>query len=100
MDYGTRYDHPEMAGREIAGYTPAKQVQALLNLRVRYTYNVEGKENNMIFEIQLITMIPSEGALKIEVTESARVHTCVSAGMEEVTSSLMIQKSENITFRL
>jgi hypothetical protein len=66
------YDHPEMAGREIAGYTPAKQVQALLNPRVRYTYNVEGKENNMIFEIQLITMIPSEGALKIEVPEGYR----------------------------
>jgi hypothetical protein len=66
------YDKPNIAGREIAGYSPAKQVRSLLNPKVRYTYNVEGKENNMIFDIELTTPIPPQGALRILVPKGFR----------------------------
>lgn len=66
------YDRHDIEGRAIAGYSPTTQVRALLNPKVRYTYNVEGKENNMIFEIELTTPIPPQGGLRIEVPQNYR----------------------------
>jgi hypothetical protein len=66
------FNEPDPENRLISGYVSSTPVRALLNPQVRYNYNVVGKENTMMFEIQLISTVPPEGALTIGVPKGFR----------------------------
>jgi hypothetical protein len=66
------FNEPEPDKRLVAGFVSSTPVRTLINPQVRYNYNVVGKENTMMFEIQLISHVPPEGALTIGVPKGFR----------------------------
>jgi hypothetical protein len=66
------FNEHEPQKRLIGGFVESTPVRSLINPQVRYNYNVVAKENTMMFEIQLISSVPPEGALTIGVPKGFR----------------------------
>ncbi|CAE8736426.1 unnamed protein product, partial [Polarella glacialis] len=59
------YDGDSLATRYAASSVPAIPVRALINARLEYTTNVESKVNDLIFQLETITAVPSGGAISM-----------------------------------
>jgi hypothetical protein len=88
VEIGFNEDDPE--NRLIAGFTASTPVRSLINPQVRYNYNVVGKENTMMFEIQLMSSVPEAGALTIGVPKGFRFpFVCRPTKMNSYASSFL-----------